>query len=260
MSASKDWIRVTNKNRCKICAHDSWCTFLADGRAACCMRIESRKLCANGGWLHWLTEDRKPSPTKHARDERERQCSWADLSQQYRAAMNGQLAGFAKQLGVSAAALERLEMGWDGDACTFPMRNEKRTIVGIRRRFPDARKLSVRGGHEGCFVPHDLHDGTLLICEGPTDTAAALTLGFEAIGRPSCQGAVKIIAAYAAGRVCVIVADSDTPGMSGARALAEQLQGVAADVATIVPADGSKDLRAWLKAGCTRDDILFAIG
>jgi len=71
------------------------------------------------------------------------------------------------------------------------MSNDFGKIIGIRRRLPNGRKISLTSSKTGLFIPADLSpEGLLLICEGPTDTAAALDLGFAAIGRPNCNSCV----------------------------------------------------------------------
>jgi hypothetical protein len=136
---------------------------------------------------------------------------------------------FAAKLGVTVNSLIRLSVGWseDHDAWTFPMRNADGKVVGIRLRRPDGRKLSVTGGHEGLFVPtNQSPSDRLLVCEGPTDTAALLDLKFMAIGRPSCTGGVRhivdLLGQLQVGEV-VVVADSDQPGQQGAASLAATL-------------------------------------
>jgi hypothetical protein len=120
--------------------------------------------------------------------------------------------------------------------------------------------LSCKGGREGLFVPADLpDDGLLLVAEGPTDTAALLTLDFAAIGRPSCAGGVRLVCDRARGRDAVIVADADEPGRRGAAALANVLTLYCASVRVLRPPDGIKDARAWLRAGGTRADVQAAI-
>ncbi len=130
------------------------------------------------------------------------------------------------------------------------------TIIGIRRRLPSGRKLAVRGGREGLFVPTALsRSGRLLICEGPTDTAAMLGLGFAALGRPSCSGGTRFVGVLARAREVVIVADGDEPGRHGAIRLATTLHLHCPKVDIISPPPGVKDARAWVGAGATRHDI-----
>ena len=140
------------------------------------------------------------------------------------------------------------------------MRDVTRRIIGVRRRFPNGRKCCVNGSQTGLFVPTGVPDtGQLLICEGPTDTAALLTLGFPAIGRPSCTGGMTYLVHLARGRNVVIVADADVPGQRGAIRLATSLRPHCPSVRIIVPPCGVKDARAWVQAGATRGDIEWTI-
>ena len=59
----------------------------------------------------------------------------------------------------------------------------------------------------------------MLICEGPTDTAALLDMGFaNVVGRPSCTGGIKLLVELVCQRrseEVVVVADGDEPGQGG---------------------------------------------
>jgi hypothetical protein len=168
-------------------------------------------------------------------------------------------------LGVSAHGLKRLGVGWSAEhrAYTFPMRAPSGRVVGIRLRLRDGRKLSVRGGHEQLFVPQALAIcGPLLIAEGPTDTAAILDLGFDAIGRPSCTGGTRHVIDYCKIHLptdVVVVADNDLPGRLGAERLAEALVAYVPNLKLVTPPIQHKDIRAWKRAGATRDDLNSAI-
>src|SRR5262249_61220748 len=102
----------------------------------------------------------------------------------------GRLHQLALSLGLSVTSLSRFGVGWSAGhaAWTFPMVDHTGTVLGMRLRLPDGRKLSVRGGKEGLFLPRDFAaQSPVLIAEGPTDAAALLDLGFPAaLGRPSC--------------------------------------------------------------------------
>jgi DNA primase len=162
-----------------------------------------------------------------------------------------------RALGVSAASLERLGVGWDGEAFTFPMRDERGAVIGIRRRFADGRKNCATGSRNGLFVPDGITGGGhLLVCEGPTDCAAALDLGFEAIGRPNCNSKVRMTVRYVGARPVIIVADNDVAGIAGARGLAEALAVRGRRVRIVVPPAGVKDLRAWRQRGLTAEGLL----
>ena len=114
----------------------------------------------------------------------------------------------------------------------------------------------MRGSKSGLFVPVDLNDGErLLICEGPTDTAAALELGLDAIGRPSCNGAIEMTARAARGRSeLIVVADNDDVGIRGAMKLADTLA-LHCRVKIVVAPSGIKDLRSWLCKGLSSEQL-----
>lgn len=97
----------------------------------------------------------------------------------------------AEQLGVTFDSLYAIGVGWcmSINCWTFPERNGKREICGIVRRFNDGTKRAFAGGHRGLTLPKgfDEAEGTLYICEGASDVAAALSDGMRAIGRPAAH-------------------------------------------------------------------------
>ncbi len=224
------------------------------------MRVESAKPMKNGGWAH----GEATAPLSIPRRQYQPKPQFADLGQlaaEYSHRIDaGTLARLCNVLGMAGQGLVRIGVGWDGAAWTFPMRDDSHRVIGIRRRFPDGRKLSVKGGHEGCFVPLEgLGDMTdlVLVCEGPTDTAAMLELGFEAIGRPSCSGGVSIVKSLTKGREVAIIADDDEPGLRGANRLADELWSSNRDVKVVVPLAG-KDARDWARSA-SADEVQAAI-
>jgi hypothetical protein len=190
----------------------------------------------------------------------------AGLAARYRAECDeGRLTRFARGLGLSVACLRRLGVGWceESRAYSFPMLDAAARVVGIRLRTPKGRKFAVRGGHEGFFLPDDLDaPGLLLVCEGPTDTAAMPDLGLQAVGRPSCSGGssllVDLIGLHRPDEVA-IVADRDRPGREGASALVQRLVIHAGRLRVVTPPAGVKDARAWVQSGATRADVLDVI-
>ena len=268
MNSGEDWRRVSKWQPCPICKKPDWCLVALDGSAAICARTEDGaiKRVGEAGWLHRL-RDNGWQPTRvqsiTLRPARETP-DLGGLARQYEAGLSERsLARLAKQLGVSVESLQRLGTGWDGKSWTFPMQNASGRIIGIRRRFPDGRKLAVKGGREGLFIPTGLHtSGRLLICEGPTDTAAILDLGFTVIGRPNAIGGKKQILAFVHkhhSNKVVIVADVDEAGQRGANELATALRSCCSSVRIITPPEGIKDARAWKGAGLTADELEQAI-
>ena len=187
---------------------------------------------------------------------------FGQLSWQYQQQLTDKkLNWLSMKLGISAKSLKRLCVGWDGEAYTFPMSNAQGQIIGIRRRFPDGCKVSIIGSKTGLFIPFDLSpESLLLICEGPTDTAAALDLGFTAIGRPNCNSKVEMTAETVKGRDIVIFGDNDDGGMVGAERLSDTLVLYCKDVRIVYPPDGIKDLRDWLSIGLTAEKLRDIIG
>lgn len=172
----------------------------------------------------------------------------------------------ALSLGVAPDALRRLQVGWNPvqQVSSWPMRNDVGDIVGVRLRDPvTARKWSVRGsdGHGVFYDADQLPDtpkGTRVwICEGPTDTAALLTLGFMVIGCPSSGVGGEFIASIGH-RIrpadWVIVSDADAKGIEGAKRLQSDLVAIA-PVRIISPPTGCKDARAWLGMGARRETL-----
>ena len=91
---------------------------------------------------------------------------------------------------------------------------------------------------------------TLFVCEGPTDTAAAVELGLFAIGRPNCccgGTEIKVFARRQAVSRVVVISDNDKPGLDGARKVGGELK---LPFAVYVPP--AKDLREFVWLGGTR--------
>ena len=174
------------------------------------------------------------------------------------------LAELSECLDVSQESLLSLCVGWSTTDLVwyFPMRDAAGDIIGIRERTYWGQKYSVRGSREGLFIPLDLrYQGPLLICEGPPDTAAALDLGYDAIGRPSCTGGIRLVAEYVRRTRrydVVVVADCDEAGIRGAE---ELVTAVSREASTrlVIPPDEAKDLRQWMLSGDARGELPQAI-
>lgn len=242
------WQRVNRKEPCSVCGKPDWCT--RSNGVACCMRVASAKQARNGGWIHRLDGSKTYLPIPAAREAPRAPVNFSMLAQKYRNNMETRRKEqLARELGVTANALTCLGVGWDGEAFTFPMQDAGGIVVGIRRRFADGRKLSVKGGHEGCFVPFGVPGDlatSIVVCEGPSDTAALLDLRYEVIGRPSCTGGTEIVKRLARKMDVVIVADDDEPGIRGAERLARALKRPGRIVKIIRPLRG-KDAREWAR-------------
>ena len=141
---------------------------------------------------------------------------------------------------------------------TFPMFDCDMRICGMSTRRIDGRKAAIKGSRQGVYAVCRPRTGTVLLCEGATDTAAMLSLGYWAVGRPSCRGGEDILAEWCQGLDAVIVSDSDSAGRSGAEILGQRLRRDARSVRIIEPV-ACKDAREWVNTTATRtlvDDVI----
>jgi hypothetical protein len=267
------WSRVRRGRPCPICGKPDWCLIAPDEGAAICARIKSPNRRGEAGWLHLLRENPWRSSYRYVRsipveppisiDQ-----NFAAMATEYQRAVNAdQLQRLAGSLGLSRDSLLSLDIGWFAQdrVWSFPMVDAQCNVLGIRLRRLNGKKFCVSGSKEGLFIPKQSEDigSPLLICEGPTDAAALLIMGFRnVVGRPSCRGGVKLLRDLVRLRNrpdVVIVADADEPGQIGAKTLASILVLYAPAVRIITPPNQIKDARAWLQAGGTHQDIQQAI-
>jgi hypothetical protein len=118
---------------------------------------------------------------------------------QHNALVLGMIELLGQELSITPDTLRRLAVGCDenGRYWTFPLRDASLRVVGINRRFRNGDKRVMLGHHIGLYIPTDLpadlSGHTLLLCEGGSDTAAALDLGFWSIGRFSCSTCEQMV-------------------------------------------------------------------
>jgi len=260
--------RVNRETPCPVCGKHDWCLRRADGSAAICARIESGsvKRAGEAGWLHLLDtasdcqfpisnfrlKKRNPSGLTATSPSQGRSTqNFTALAEQFASRVSQRQVRFlAQSLGVSADSLTRLNVGWDGEAFCFPMRDATQNIIGIRRRLGNGRKICVKGSRNGLFIPSGIKTAEqVVVTEGPTDCAAALDLGVSAIGRPNCDSKIAMTVRYIRKRAVVIVADRDSAGMRGARKLYEALINSGSTVRIVLPPNGINDLRQWKQSG-----------
>jgi hypothetical protein len=267
--------RVDRARHCVVCGRPDWCLRAPDGSAAICARVEegSVRRVGGAGWLHRLRDDGwQPTGCRRvlipSRQPRATRGDLAELAEEYRLAVtHDRLAQLSVDLGVSIGSLNRLRVGWceSSRAWSFAMVDHSGAVLGIRLRTGLGRKFAVKGSHDGLFVPDGLDgSGPLLIAEGPTDTLALISLGFDAVGRPSCRGGTKLLLDLVGAwrpRSVVVVSDNDPGGQGrdGALELAGRCRLRCRDVRLISPPEGIKDARAWVRSGARRPDLLRVI-
>ena len=228
---------------------------------AICPRTEEGaiKSCGEAGWLHRVKGNGVPreavSPFRRMIPIQTARPNFSQMMQEQRMRVDPwKLHTLAKELGVQVQVLHNYGVGDDGGAWTFPMFDADGKTIGIHRRLPNGRKLSVKGSRLGLFMPLQVPDkDPLVITEGLSDALAAANLWCAAIGRPSCSAGLEMIKVIAENRDVVIVGDQDIAGRRGAYDLANSLMDIAARLRVVFPPDGVKDLRVWAGKGLTAE-------
>lgn len=243
------WYRVNKKRPCAICKHPDWCTYTDS--AICCMRVKSEKEMRNGGYLHrtsqpipYIAPVRKAIPDKPL-DAEPLWNRWFDSTDHIL------LDGFAMSLGVDTECLRAIGCAWSNvNAWAFPMCDQNGKVIGIRLRNNQGEKWAVKGSKAGLFIPSDYshaQDGICYLVEGPTDLAAAMTIGLNALGRAACVGQESMILDYVRrNRIerLVIVTDNDDPGIRGAEKLQSMLP-----ILSCMWIPPTKDVREFVNLG-----------
>lgn len=257
------WTVVTARQPCPICHKPDWCAVSQTTGATNCMRVPSDRPVANGGWMHGLKNAPKRPPARPAlRTTYEPPdfdaASWWAAARAATVQNPQHLETWATALGLPADTIAYLGATTTCDMLAFPMHDGRGNICGIRTRTHEGEKKAITGSKAGVFLPLvGLPAVDVLICEGPTDAAAAMALGFEPIGRPSCIGqeqhVIDTIRRWGSSRA-TICADSDGPGIAGANRLADAIRASRIAVRMVTPT-GHKDLRDWLRHGATRATV-----
>ncbi len=266
-----EWIRVGKDNPCPVCERPDYCGITDCGKYAICMRTESNKPTKNGGWLHRL-DGRLPHPKQ--KNPKPKPRPKVDIYETYE--KNGDRITddlrrlLSKELGVTPESLKRLEVGYDGANYSFPMRDADMRVIGLKLRAPNGSKFCVTGSQLGIYWPVKVESAgreLLVICEGESDCAALLDMGFQAIGRPSCSAGVEIIKKFLSGcrRDVLLIADCDEaktrpdgskfyPGQEGSERLAKEIDKLCRSL-KIITIPGAKDVRRFYQDGGTKAAI-----
>lgn len=271
------WRRVSATHPCPVCRKKDWCCITEDGSVTLCMRVESSAPSRGkaGGWLH-KTGD--PAGERHYERRKEHahisELSAAMLLRTWKRDTNPlNVDQLAAELGVKADALNAIGIVWcEGRSCwAFPMKDIHGKAIGIRLRSSQS-KVSVGGSKSGLFLSDAIVGReTVWLTEGPTDTAAMMSIGARCvIGRSSltsCWEDVKAILAKMNAKRAILVVDDETsierledeerkgpaaPGRVHSRRLAKYL-GLPCK---FLLCPGCKDVREYVKAGGTMAGIV----
>jgi hypothetical protein len=278
--------RASLSSLCPICSGNHACSATSDDLYFC-LRTHADK----PGWIYFKDTsngfgmfrdtgkiNRIPQPSRnghaqsksHAKHLREAPMVEAILSSS--PAGDFELHQLASMLGVGAEALQRLGVGFVPEASEqepahwlFPERNSAGQVVGLTRRYANGAKRQYPGSQRGLtFSPVEKFGkaagAVVLVPEGASDVAAALTMGLAAVGRPNNLGGVErlrelLCEPRKAGVGVVILAERDQkpsgewPGLDGAIRTAQRLADAwDAPVGYALPGEGQKDIRSWFVA------------
>ncbi|HEX2837584.1 MAG TPA: AAA family ATPase [Phycisphaerales bacterium] len=146
-----------------------------------------------------------------------------------------------------------------GARWAIPERNAQGEVIGTAYRDANGNKDFSKKGKRGFIVAWPLppYAGSsaskpIFVCEGASDTATLIGLGFDAVGVAMAGHGGEMLAELLAGRHVVLVADADAAGRAGAAKIAEALLTRCEGVRTIEPPGGTKDVRAAVIAGADR--------
>lgn len=293
-----NWKRVSKTSRCPICDGPDNCSVSTDGSAVWCGRVEqgSQRQNSGGQFLHLLGDGqhrRDEHSYEHPSHRRQRRAAEKpkarpDFEHIARTAFCRSDASQRRQelaavLGVTATALEQLRVGpWglkDGLHWLFPERDAAGKIIGLSRRYRNDDKRAWPCSDRGLIYCDNWQafDGPVYLVEGPSDTAAMLSLGLCVVGRPSNTGGVdhliELLTQLPSDRELIVLGENDRksheslkpnakashradcegcsacwPGQFGsmqtANKLARQLN---RRVEVMFPPDGAKDVREMVR-------------
>ena len=280
MRKNDGWREATEDEPCPICGREHFCMI---GRVSVlCTQLESPKPSKAGfGWWHSYPNSAErptfiPKPKPPRITDAELHAKWEPILKSCKGMVK--VAELAAELGVDHWSLEALGFAWDSTQYIIPTRNHRGLITGLDTRWKDGTKMVVPGSRRGLIYAKNWLDytGPVLIVEGASDAAAALTMRLCVLGRPSNIGGVELLTRMLGNvqRRIIVIAERDRkrhedlsemvrkqhdpackgclrcwPGMGGAKHTANALWkrlGRRVDWA-FVPAP-AKDMRGWLNA------------
>ena len=267
------WRVTTKAHPCPLCGHKGWCLVSRNGDVCICPYVADGEIkdLGDAGHLHRLRESDRHTRIPWRHDDKQRDdaedvgmIEWLPITKQL-VEDDTLLAQLADALAVDTDALRRLRTRFTPRrryAC-WPMCNAKGITIGYRVRPDHGKKFALttltHASKNGLFCPTGIPVPCkrLIVCEGPTDTAAVLSMGFEAIGRPNCSARLDMTCqwiAYRKARSVIIIADADGPGHVGACKLADKLWRRTRELKVIYP-PRNNDVRDWRANGCDHERL-----
>ena len=132
-------------------------------------------------------------------------------------------------------AIKELDVGYDGEGITIPIRNQHGQLRGVLRYDPFGKRtpkmLAIRGTRLG-LIPHPDRDRRqhVVLVEGPPDLIAARSAGLAAVAVPGTAAWRAEWAHLLKDRHVTVLMDCDPAGRNAAAQIADDLAGAAASV------------------------------
>lgn len=172
-----------------------------------------------------------------------------------------ELARLGELRGWTTDTLEALDLGYDGERVTIPVRAPDGNLIGICRYQPDPERRGAEqpkmkadaGSVRELFpAPETLNgDGPVLLLEGETCVPLAASLGLAAVGYPGLGVWRSEWSSRFQGRKVCLIPDASEKGRAKAREVAHDLYGPTAEVRILDlhPADRTDDadLTDWAR-------------
>jgi len=238
--------RCTVRMPCPVCGRIKYCMVSDNGERVLCTKVEHGAIKTyKCGFIHDVTSA-MTSPIKVVKSKLYKP-NFAHIRSVYKGLnfSSQALLPLARHLKVSVYSLRCLGVGKSDRAWDFPMYDAKRQMIGIKRRNLQEKKWCVRHSRLGVYLPSTfVTSSAVIICEGESDTAAMLDLGYNVVGRASASTCQFILCKLLGTCRAVIIADrdKDSLGLKEAYKLSRTLQG---EATVIMPLVECKDAREW---------------
>jgi len=180
--------RVGHKMPCPVCGRTKYCLVADGGEFVICTSEKSKKEYKTyRGWLHCLSSGTFVKPLKIHKTKDftpnlkhiEIICNSLDKSQH-------QLKPLAINLNVGTDTLRDMGAGYKDDVWYFPMYNANKEMIGLKKRNLKGQKWCEKHSRMGVYLSKSfMGNKPVYVFEGESDTATALGLGLNAIGRAS---------------------------------------------------------------------------
>lgn len=264
-----DGQEATRLHPCWVCEHlhqrQSWCLVDDVRGRVICPRVESQRRIGDAGWMH-ERGDGAQTAVSSTITRRVAEVTTVNMTEQWQLCRDrvttADYVHLAETLGMRPLDFPVwVELGMHYGAWAFAMHDPSGGICGIKLRGRDGAKWCMRGSRLGLIYARTFDKALpeMIVTEGESDALVAASWGFNAVARPGAKACTTHLETICKGKAVVLVADRDAAGMDGARMLAADLRKRCKTCTIVTPPPGVKDLRAWMNAGGTSEELAWLI-